>query len=201
MSKLSLTIVCLASLSMPSVSSAAPPTLLERVAKADADGDSVRSLTLAELALERGAAAKDRRAFGQASGVYWTLIKRDGDFARAYRFFGQLAREHATADVIASEAAAAGGYIGWLASSGVLELPREASVLEALDRRARAGYARALELEPECFAALFGLALHELHTPGGQARARDAFKRLDALRARHPYYPWAEVDGWMRKLK
>ncbi len=200
MSKLLIVIVSLACLSLSPAARGAPATLLERAHKAEVDGDTVRALTLVELALERGAATKDRRAFGQASGVYWTLVKREGDYARAYRFFGQMAREHALPDVFASEAAAAGGYLGWLAGAGVLELPREAPVLEALDRRARAGYARALELDAECFPALLGLAIHELHTPGGQARARDAFARLNALRARAPYYPWAEVDGWMSKL-
>lgn len=193
-------IVFVATLFTASGARGAAPTLLERAHKAELEGDTVRALALAELALERGAASRDRRAFGQASGAYWALVKREGDYARAYRFFGQLAREHALPDVIASEAAATGGYLGWLAGSGALELPREAPVLEALDRKARAGYARALELDAECFAALLGLAIHELHTPGGQARAREAFARLNALRARHPYYPWAEVDGWMSKL-
>jgi hypothetical protein len=196
----SLVVIASLTLSWPAV--AAPPTLLDRARGAEAEGHTARALGLAEVALQKGAGAKDRRAFGIASGFYWTLVKREGDFPRAAHFFTQLAREHAASpDVLASEAAALGAYLGWLASSGALELPREGALLEALDRRARAGDARALGIEPDNFMALFGLAIHELHTPGGEARARDAFARLNALRPGHPEYPWSEVDAWQNSRR
>ena len=38
------------------------------------------------------------------------------------------------------------------------------------------------------------MAIYETYTPDGAERSRALLERLNALRAKHPEYPWSMVD-------
>jgi tetratricopeptide (TPR) repeat protein len=160
-------------------------------AKTDLDrGDAVKAMPLLEAAMEL-----DSPIDGRAERDYWAQITKDGDYPRAYRFFATLAeRRPKEAEVLANYANAIGGYIGWMFQHGpgAYEFPR-------LDELARATYTKALALDPENFTALLGQAIYDGLSRQPE-RCRADFARLDALREKHPDYPWAHADEWKAKL-
>lgn len=146
-----------------------------------------------ELAMEMGAGS-DPALFGAAQGKYWELIARSNDFPRAYSFFCRLVQAGpASADVLAAQAGAIGGYLGWLKMNGWMEVVGGEKVRK-LDTEARSLYEQALAKDPASFQALFSYAVYESHSPNGGAHARELFQRLNGLRGSHPEYPWAMVD-------
>jgi hypothetical protein len=137
---------------------------------------------------------KDRRSFGQAEGGYWKLVQDRNDFPRAYDFFSYLASSHpASADALGSQGSAIGGYLGWLASSGMAQ-QTDSQFVSGLDRKAHESFEQALKLDANNFGALFGYAIYETYKPERMGHARELFARLDALRSSHPEYPWQYVD-------
>jgi hypothetical protein len=191
--------VALLCLAVPMASRAhargAPPSAIDRAEQAAREGRTGEALTLLELNLRR-TAGRDRATFGRTEGAYWRLISREGDYARAFSLYEGLASEHpADAESVAGVGSAIGGLIGWLHSAGYIDVLDEATLAD-LDARARAAFARALELDPQNFSALLGVGIYDGFSPGGATASADAFHRLDALRASHPEYPWKLVSAW-----
>ncbi len=136
----------------------------------------------------------DRKSFGQAEGGYWKLVQEHNDFPRAYDFFSYLASTHpASADALGSQGSAIGGYLGWLASTGMAQ-QADGQFMGALDRKAHESFEQALKLDANNFGALLGYGIYETYKPGRMAHAKELFARLDALRSSHPEYPWQYVD-------
>jgi tetratricopeptide (TPR) repeat protein len=170
---------------------AEPADGLYSEAKADLDrGDAAKAMPLLEASMELAP-----KIDAPAERDYWAQITSSGDYPRAYRFFAVLAEHRPKeAEVLACYANAIGGYIGWMFQHGpgAYEFPK-------LDEQARAAYAKALTLDPENFTALLGQAIYDGLSRQPE-RCRDDFAKLDALRAKHPEYPWAHADEWKAKL-
>ncbi len=175
-------------------------SLVERAGRVIKDGDEAGAIPILELAL-RNNCDKVTPLFEQAHGMYWHLVANGEEFVRAYLFFSQLARLcPKNMEVLASEANAIGGYIGWLFEEE-LTSAIEQDLVVALDQRARRNYAGVLTVEPNNFSALLGFAIYELHSPGGKPRAKKLFDRLNRLRNTYPEHPWFIVDEWEKRLK
>ena len=161
----------------------------EGLAKSNIDD----ALAVFELIMQQNA-EQDRRAFGRAAGEYWDLIHKQNNYPRACAFFAQLAAAHPdSADVLGSEGSAIGGYLGWMQTRGLQQLT-DRQFVATLDNKAHDAFEKALKIDAENFAALFGYAIYESYKPEGKAHSKELFTRLDTLRAGHPYYPWSYVD-------
>lgn len=139
--------------------------------------------------------AVDSPQFGRDLGSYWSAIEQSHDFARAHSFFDDLAAASAkpNATLLAEKASATGAYVGWLyehrEQNGVTDHQLEQMLTGATDE-----YNRALALEPDSFAALYGYAVFEGYRPEGKEHQKELLAKLDTLRASKPYLPWALVD-------
>ena len=133
--------------------------------------------------------------FGRALGSYWTVIAASQDFARAHSFFDDLAAASPRPDatLLAEKASATGAYVGWLYQHRP-QVQVTDQELQQMLTGAVAEYDRALTLEPDNFAALYGYAVFEGYRPEGKEHQKELLAKLDTLRASKPYLPWAMVD-------
>jgi len=186
-------ILTLSLISLPLLAQDTSTTILQKAKVASDAGDTAVALNLLEQVMIQSAGL-DRKAFGQSQGQYWPLIAKTNGFSRAYEFLGALAVNHPEVpDVLAAKGSAVGGYLGWLKSSGKAQ-SMTGEAFRKLDGEARTAYDRALQLDPDNFSALLGLAIYESYAPGGTEHSRALFHRLEGLRAGHPEYPWQMVD-------
>lgn len=170
--------------------------LTQQAQKAAQAGQTNYALSLYELALTESV-HQPQSVFGPLEGQYWQLTAKTQNIPRAFSFFTALAAEqgHPGANLLADKASITGMYIGWLYQHD-LEGDISQARLGQMDATERRDYGRALALDPDNFSALYGYAVYESysHTPGSQAHMKELLKRLDALRASHPHYPWRMVD-------
>ncbi len=171
-----------------------PESLLERIERLTSEKKTTEALGLAEFGLQ---ASGDPRSDGKLQKAYWNLIRASNDYPRAFWFFSALAdKRPEDPTTVATLASAIGGYLGWLHNADVSSDELSA----ALDKRARGAYAKALEIEPDNFSALFGFAIYESYLPAGATKSKELFARLDKMRPAHPELPWSEVDAWKKRL-
>ena len=158
-----------------------------------ASSNPAGALAAYELVMQQSA-ERDSKVFAHAVGEYWNLIHKDNNYPRAYDFFAQLAAAHpSSADVLGSEGSAIGGYLGWLHTNGFAQ-HADQQFLASLYSKAHDAFEKALKIDPNNFAGLFGYAIYESYRPGGETHSKELFTRLDSLRASHPHYPWELVD-------
>ena len=171
-------------------------SLTQQAQQAASAGKTQQALGVYELALRESVGQPDS-VTGPLQGRYWQLIVKTGDFPRALDFFSALEASEKSpgATVLANRASAIGGYFGWLQQNNLMEsLPP--ATMHGLDATARGDYGRALALNPDSFAALYGYAIYESYSPAPNAKAHmhELLARLNSLRASHPHYPWSMVD-------
>lgn len=169
-------------------------SLTQQAQQAASAGDNSRAFGLYELALTQSAGQPDS-IVGPLDGQYWRLVVQTGDFPRALDFFTALAAQQKSpsATVLASHANAIGSYLGWLHQNKLMASVPPAT-LQQMDTNARGNYDRALALDPDNFAALYGYAIYESYSPNGKTHMRQLLAKLDTLRVAHPNYPWQMVD-------
>jgi len=153
------------------------------------------SLTLGKLEVTMSQSDPDGKDFGLAVSEYWKLITETNDGSRVYNFFKALNAEQKTpnATLLAQRASAECYYMGWLAQTKQIESFGQSRSAQ-ITAQAQADFEQALKIDPENFSALYGYAIYQGYVPGGQARQKELFARLDALRASRPYLPWQIVD-------
>ena len=175
-------------------------SITQQAQQAAAAGNTTRALGLYELAITQAAEQTDAASqtdavAGPLEGQYWRLIGQSGDFPRAFDFFTALAsqQKNPSPTLLASEASATGTYIGWLYQNKLAASVAPAA-LQQMDARARSNYGRALAIDPDNFAALYGYAIYESYSPDGKAHMQQLLAKLNSLRSTHPQYPWQLVD-------
>ena len=170
--------------------------LAQQAQQAAGAGQTTRALGVYEMALRESVGQPDS-VTGPLQGGYWQLIAKAGDFPRALDFFTALTAEQKSpgATLLASKASAIGSYIGWLYQNN-LEASLPGTTLQRMDTTARGDYDRALAIDPDNFAALYGYAIYESYSPSPNAKAhmKELLAKLNSLRASHPHYPWALVE-------
>lgn len=170
--------------------------ITQKAQQAASAGHTANALGLYELALSESV-NQPMSVFGPLEGQYWRLIVKTDNFPRAMSFYTALVSEQksANAELLANKANAIGGYFGWLAQNKLFATVNPATVTE-LDTTARKDYARALQLNPDSFSALYGYAVYESYSPApnGKAHMHELLQRLNSLRSSHPHYPWSLVD-------
>jgi len=169
-------------------------SLTQQAQQADNAGKNTQALGLYELALTESV-GQPESVFGPLDGQYWRSIVKSGDFPRALDFFTALTSEQSSpsATLLASQASAIGGYMGWLQQNNLMAGVSQAS-LHQMDTKARKSYNRALALDPDNFSALYGYAIYESYSPNGKAHMQQLLAKLNSLRSSHPQYPWQLVD-------
>lgn len=189
--------VCAVCLLFPAIGHAIDVQSVAQQAKqAAAAGKTSQALGLYELALTQSV-DQPASISGPIEGQYWALIGRTGDFPRALDFFTAFASQQKSpsADLLANKASATGSYFGWLAKNNLMAT-MPPTTLRQMDASARQDYNRALTMDPNNFAALYGFAIYESYSPAPDAKAhmQQLLNRLNALRTSHPHYPWQLVD-------
>lgn len=169
-------------------------SLTQQAEQSASSGKNSRALGLYELALTQSV-DQPESVFGPLDGQYWRLIVKTDDFPRALNFFSALAAEHRNprATLLANQANAIGGYLGWLQQNNLMTVVPSA-FLQQMDAGARKNYNQALALDPNNFTALYGYAIYESYSPNGKAHMQQLLAKLDTLRSSHPHYPWQMVD-------
>lgn len=170
--------------------------LAQQAQQAASAGKTQLALGIYELAL-RESAGQPESVTGPLQGGYWQLIAKSGDFPRAMDFYSAMAAQEKSpgATLLANKASAIGSYIGWLYQNQLAEsVP--GTTLQRMDATARGDYDRALAIDPDNFAALYGYAIYESYSPSLNAKAhmKELLAKLNSLRAAHPHYPWALVE-------
>lgn len=170
--------------------------IAQKAQQAASAGHTTAALGYYELALTESV-NQPMSIFGPLEGRYWQLIVKTDNFPRAMSFYTALVsqQKNPNSEVLANKANAIGGYFGWLAQNKLFATVDPAAVTE-LDATARKDYARALQLNPDSFSALYGYAVYESYSPApnGKAHMHELLQRLNSLRSSHPHYPWSLVD-------
>ena len=100
-------------------STSGPSTMVERANRAVQEGKPDEAKGLLEAAMRKDAGGKPG-VFGPEQGYYWRVVRQGDDYPRAYTFFSALAAEHPDAsEVLAAQANAIGGYLGWTKMHGL----------------------------------------------------------------------------------
>lgn len=169
-------------------------SLTQQAQQAATKGNTGLALGLYELALTQSA-GQPESVFGPIDGQYWRLIAKTDDFPRALNFFSALnaQQRNPSASLLADQANAIGGYMGWLQQNN-LAASMSPTFFQEMDTTARKDYNQALALDPDNFSALYGYAIYESYSPNGKAHMQELLAKLNALRPSHPQYPWQMVD-------